>query len=174
MRQTQTYMSGILTEVHQSNVSDWIINNLDLPVAATTDPNNNVFYTYASRAAILDHLMNGKIISGYYHPQYPKHVIVAYRQANKMLGLIAMHADIDVGEQYESGMYFCKFSKDMPLETSNPRQYICQNVTVGAIMLPFKYSNEEFQMQYSVIYSDWDVLQSNGDKGLPQISYDLF
>ena len=69
-----------------------------------------------------------------------------------------MHANISVDEQYESGMYFCKFSEDVQLATSSPRQYICENVTVGAIMLPFKYSNEEFQMQYSVIYSDWDVL----------------
>ncbi len=76
--------------------------------------------------------------------------------------------------KYESGMYFCKFSEDVTLATSSPRQYICENVSVGVIILPFKKSNEEFQMQYSVIYSDWDVLQSNDNKGLPQISYDVF
>ncbi len=91
-----------------------------------------------------------------------------------MLGLMALQADIGVDEQYESGMYFCKFSGDVSLATSSPRQYICENVAVGAIMLPFKKSNEEFQMQYFVIYSDWDILRSNGDKGLPQISYDIF
>ncbi len=67
--------------------------------------------------------MNGKLISGYYHPQYPKHVIVAYCQANKMLGLIAMHTDIGVDEQYKSDMYFCEFSEDVTLTTSSPRQY---------------------------------------------------
>ncbi len=40
------------------------------------------------------------IISGYYHPQYPKYVIVAYQQADKMLGLVALQADIGVDEQY--------------------------------------------------------------------------
>ncbi len=60
--------------------------------------------------------MNGTLITGY-HPQYPKHIIVAYQQANKMLGLIAMHADIGVDEQYESGMYFCKFSEAVALAT---------------------------------------------------------
>ncbi len=101
--------------------------------------------------------MNGNIISGYHHPLYPKHVIAAYLQANKMLGLFAMHTDIGVDEQFESGIYFCKFNEDVSLATSSPRQNICQNVTVGAIVLPFKNSNEEFQMQYSVIYSDWDI-----------------
>jgi hypothetical protein len=174
MRHTSSFMSSKLTEVHQSNVLDWIMHDLDPPVTASTVSHNTVFYTYASKAMIMDNLKGGKIISGYYHPQYPKHVIVAYREANKMLGLIALHADIGINEQYESGMYFCKFSEDMPLAASSPRQYICENVTVGAIMLPFINSNEEFQMQYSVIYSDWDILKSNGDKGLPQISYDIF
>ncbi len=138
-------------------------------MAAPTVPQNNIFYIYASKAAILDHLMNGKIISGYHHPQYPKHVIVAYHQANKMLGLITLRTDIGVDEQCQSGMYYCKFSDDVPLATPSPRQYICENVSVDAIMLPFKKSNEEFQMQYSVIFSDWDILQSNIDKVLPQI-----
>ncbi len=96
---TQTYMPGKLIEVHQSIVLDWIIHNLDPPVSAPTVPHNNVFYTYSTKAAIVDHRMNGKIISSYYHPQYTKHVIVAYCQANKMLGLVAMHVDIGVDEQ---------------------------------------------------------------------------
>ncbi len=75
-----------------------------------------------------------------------------------MLGLIAMHADIGVDEQYESGMYFCKFSDNVTLATSSPRQYIFENVSVGAIMLHFKKSSKKFQMQYSVIYSAWDDL----------------
>ncbi len=61
----------------------------------------------------------------------------------------------------------------MALATSSPIDYINENVTVGAIILPFTKTNELFQMQYSVMYSDWDVLRSNGDKGLPQISNDL-
>ena len=85
--------------------------------------------------------MSGKIISGYHHPQYPKHVIVAYRQADKMLGLVALQADIGVDEQYESGMYFCRFSEAVALATSSPRHYINENVTVCAIMLPLTKKN---------------------------------
>ncbi len=85
MRHMLTYISGKLTEVHQSIVLDWIMHNLDLLVAATTVPHKNVFYTYSNRDAILEHLMNGNIISGYHHPQYPKHVIVAYQHGNKIL-----------------------------------------------------------------------------------------
>ncbi len=117
--------------------------------------------------------MSGKIISGHHHPQFPKHIIVAYCEAHILLGLIALQAEMGVDEQYESGMYFFKFSEDVTLTSSSPKQYICQNVSVGAIMLPLENANEKFQMQY-VIYSDWDILKSNGNKGLPQISYDLF
>ncbi len=78
----------------------------------------------------------GKIISGYHYPQYPNHVVVAYCQADKMLGLVGLQADIGVDKYYESGMYFCRFSEAVVLTTSSPRQYINKNVTVGAIMLP--------------------------------------
>ncbi len=47
-------------------------------------------------------------------------------------------------------------------------------MTVGAIMLPLTKSNEQFQSQNSVMYSDWEVFKSNGDKGLPAKSYDVF
>ncbi len=91
-----------------------------------------------------------------------------------MLGLVPFQANIGVDEQYQSGMYFCRFSETVELATSSPRQYINENVTVGAVMLPLAKTNPQFQMQYSVMYSDWDILKSNGDKGQPQMSYDLF
>ncbi len=130
------------------------MHNLDPPGDATSMSCNGFFHTYASRAAIIDHFETGKIISGYHHPQYPKHVIVEYCRPGKMLGLVVLQTDIGVDKQYESGMYYCKFSEDVPLATHSPRQYTHQNVSVGAIMLPLKNSNEEFQMQYLVKYSD--------------------
>ena len=149
------------------------MHNLDPPEPVSSNPRNGLFHTYSSIEIIVNHFMSGKIISGYHHPKYPKHVIVAYWQADKMLGLVALQADIGVIEQYESGMYFCRFSVAVALATSSPRHYINENMTIGAIMLPLTRTNEHFHMQYSVIYSDWDVLRSNGDKGLPQISYDV-
>ena len=106
MRRTYTFMSSKLTEVHQSNVLDWIMHNLDPPQPVSSNPRNGLFHTYCSIETIVNHFMMGKIISGYHHPQYPKHVIVAYWQADKMLGLVALQADIGFDEQYESGMVF--------------------------------------------------------------------
>ncbi len=63
-------------------------------------------------------------------------MIVAYCQADKMLGLVALQANVGVDKQYESGMYFCRFSEAVALATSSPRHYINENVTVGSIMLP--------------------------------------
>ncbi len=72
---------------------------------------------YASIEDIVNHFKMVKIISGYYHPKYPKHVIVAYCQADKMLGLVALRADIGVDKQYKSGMYFCRFTEAVALAT---------------------------------------------------------
>ncbi len=113
-------------------------------------------------------------MSGYYHSEFTNHIIVAFREANKMLGLVAMKADIGVDEQYESGMHFCRFSEDAQLAKSSQKHYVQNNVKVGAILLPLTKANEEFRMQYSVIYSDWDILWANCKKDLPEISYDVF
>ncbi len=93
---------------------------------------------------------------------------MAFCQADKML------VDIAVDEKYKSGIYFCRLSEDVPLGIYCPRQYICKNMTVGAIILPLTKSNDQFQMQYSVMYFASDILKANGEKGLPQISHDLF
>ncbi len=38
MQQTQTFMSGKLSEAHQSNVMDWIMQNLDPPEPFLLNP----------------------------------------------------------------------------------------------------------------------------------------
>ncbi len=78
MQQPQTFMSRKLTEGHQFNVMDWITNNLDPPQPVSSNLRNCLFHTFASMETIINHFMTVKIISSYYHPQYPKHVIVAY------------------------------------------------------------------------------------------------
>ncbi len=66
------------------------MHNLDPPELVPINPKSGVFHTYGSKVNIIDHFMTGKIISGYLHPQYPKHVIVAFQQADKMLELVAL------------------------------------------------------------------------------------
>ncbi len=96
-----------------------------------------LFYTYTSKDAIMNKFDAGCIASGYYHNKYPRHVIVAFCQAEKMLGLVAMRADIGVEKENESEMYFCRFTEDVEWETFSPKQHIHSNVKVGALMLPF-------------------------------------
>ncbi len=77
MQQTYTFMSSKLSVVHQSNVLDWMMHNLDPPQPVSSNPRNCSFHTYCSMQTIVNHFMTGTIISCYHHPQYPKHVIVA-------------------------------------------------------------------------------------------------
>ncbi len=99
MQWTYTSMSSKLTEVYHSSVLDWIMHNSNPPELVSSDTRNDLFNTYCSMETILNHFMMGKIISGYHHPQYPNHVIVAYWWSDK-LGLVALLADIGVDEQY--------------------------------------------------------------------------
>ncbi len=120
--------------VHQSIVLNGIMEDLDPPQQTATNLRSRLFHTYASNEDIIDHFKNWRIMSGYHHPHYPKYVTVEFCQANKMLGLVSLQAEIGIDEQCESGINFCRFCEDMPLTSSSPKQNICKNVTVGAIM----------------------------------------
>ncbi len=54
-------MSGKLTEVHQSNVLDWVMHNLDPPNAAPSIPYNRLFYTYATKETIIEWILPSTI-----------------------------------------------------------------------------------------------------------------
>lgn len=60
-----------------------------------------LFHTYASKDGIMNKMNSEHIVSNYYHPQYPTHVIAAFFQAEKMLGLVGVKADVGVDEDYE-------------------------------------------------------------------------
>ncbi len=138
MRMTQSYMASKLIEVHWLNVVDWIMEKIDDSPQSTNPRHEYLFHTYASKDAIMNELNAGQIVSGYYHENFPRHMIVVFHQADKMLGLIAMRADIGVDEEFESGMYFCRLTEDVELAAFTNKYNIHNNVKIGAIMLPLK------------------------------------
>ncbi len=133
---------------------------------STTIHRDWFFRTYANKENIGHQLNVGHIVSSYHHPQYPKHFIVAFHQLDKILELLEMETEILVDEQCEPGAYFCHLSEDVPLVTCSPKQYIDKNVGLVPNATSYKVK--------SMMYSDWDILRANCDKGLSQVSYDLF
>ena len=71
-------------------------------------------------------------------------------------------------------MFYCKFSEiDMqPIRTT--KKEVFDITDIGALMVPYLDPKLEFNNQYSIVYSDWDVLQSNGLKGLPELDKHMF
>ncbi len=93
----------------------------------------------------------GNNLTDYYQPQYLKHVTVVFSQADMMLGLLAMQADIGFDKHNEAGVNFYRFSKDVSLVTSSPKQYIEKFINIWKIILPLTKFNDLFHKQYSVI-----------------------
>ncbi len=60
MQQTYTYMSSKLIEVHQSNVLDWIMHNLDPQQPVSNSPRNGLFHIHVSKKAIVNYFNIGK------------------------------------------------------------------------------------------------------------------
>ncbi len=86
---TQTYVN--LTKTHQSNVLEWSTDNIYPPQQSKTIPQNSLFHRCENKEDIIDQFKAGHIISDYHHPQYPKHVIVAFCQADQMLSITSWY-----------------------------------------------------------------------------------
>ncbi len=71
-------MANKLIEVHWSNVIDWIMEKFDDSLQSTKSRRECLFHTYASKDAIMNELNAGQIVSGYYHENFPRHVIVVF------------------------------------------------------------------------------------------------
>lgn len=77
----------------------------------------------------------------------------------------------------ETGVHFCRFEFDGVVHTARKREL---NINNYALMLPYMHKDRRgipFQMQYTVIYYDWEVLRCdfpNNPKGLLSTKNRLF
>ena len=75
----------------------------------------------------------------------------------------------------ESGVHFCKFTCSKKLTTAKKQDL---KITDYALMLPYIQTRKDrvFQKQFTLIYSDWEVLRCDleSKKGLVSINNNNF
>ncbi len=142
------------------------------------DCDYNFFYLYKNKQDILNRLEKGKPISALYFKDRLQTVFVAYSIGRYDIALMPITFDPNSLVDEASGMFFCRFfienNKDDIIHTE--KKVVCGLTRIGALMLPFKMGSDctRFRGQFTVIYSDWDVLQQDGTKGIPKLNRALF
>ena len=140
-----------------------------------------MFYTFSKRKHVMDSFEDGKPLSCFcLDNNYRKiHVAVALGDCleNKNEGdnfaYLTFDYNVQIYFRREAGVHFCQFKlMDEKPTTANKSSL---NFTDYAVMLPFK-NKGTFCNQYTLIYSDWEVLICEGDdvKGQTPVSCDLY
>ena len=172
LRKTQTYLSKKLILLHKMTAFNWMINQFDIPDDTHYKP--RLFYVYKSKNSILEKFRSGDCISGFHLEEYPQQVNVAYADGRFNIHFMAFTFSFGVSRVSLCGMFYCKFSEiDMPPIRTTKKE-VFDITDIGALMVPYSDPKTDFNNQYSIVYSDWDVLRSNGQKGLPELCRGMF
>lgn len=114
-------------------------------------------------------LQHWSIISGYYQPTYLKHVTFTYSISNTMLWLY-----IGINEVMSYGMYYCNYIDNYDKEFDANYKYVETAFTTGSLPISYIPAHGGFEIHYSIIYYDWDILQSNGCKALSKVNFEFW
>lgn len=146
------------------------INNLDrvFPDDDCTErykQGDREFYIFRCKSEVMRRYTEGKSLSCFVMDNDPSSVHVAYYDKNdrscNQLSYVTFTYNTILSTIKESGVHFCKF---IPEEKHSFQDRNAINITDNAIMLPYfreqmNHGPRLYQCQYTLIYSDWEVLR---------------
>lgn len=182
MQKSASYFEGKLLLLHKLNglesLYDRYKENKGYKDRVKRPP---MYYTFSKRCTVLEWFSDGKPLSCFclnnnYHEI---HVSVGMSDCLDMkkegddFAYLTFRYNVIDSFICESGVQFCKFKKDEGVTTAKKELL---NFTDYAVMLPFNEKNRKFSQQYTLIYSDWEVLICDEDyvKGKTALSHDLY
>jgi hypothetical protein len=182
MQKSTSYFEGKLRLLYKMKGLDSLYDKYKESIELETRVRQpSMFYTFSKRKDVMDSFEVGKPLSCFcLDNNYHKiHVAVALGDCseNKKEGdnfaYLTFDYNVELWFRREVGVHFCQFKlMDEKPTTANKSSL---NFTDYAVMLPFK-NKGSFRNQYTLIYSDWEVLICEGDnvKGQTPVSCDLY
>ena len=183
MRKSTSYFEGKLRLLYKMQGLDSLYNKYkeSIELEPRVPRQLSMFYTFSKRKDVMDSFEDGKPLSCFcLDNNYRKiHVAVAlgdcseYKKEGDNFAYLTFDYNVQHWPRIETGVHFCQFKlMDEKPTTANKSSL---NFTDYAVMLPFK-NKGRFRKQYTLIYSDWEVLICEGDnvKGQTPVSWDLY
>lgn len=138
------------------------------------------YHVYRSRDEVTTRLESGRPISCFCTDNSARVVHVAFKEDEKRSSSVAnqngtisyltLNFDATKGAVQEAGVYFCAF-KPQAQSINIDQEALRQNIVGYTLMLPFisdisddgSYNTNGFGNKYTLVYSDWEVLQCTSD-----------
>lgn len=135
-------------------------------------------HRYESREDIMALFVEGRPISCFRSKSCEHTFHVAFfGQSFRNISYVTLKSRTSEMYKQESGLHFCEFrfvkevDSDQAAVVTIEKEKLTDLVGQNALMLPYRRRNHDFWSQFTVCYSDWQVLRCNNNgtssKGFP-------
>ena len=140
-------------------------------------------HIHMSEEKVQESFLGGEPISVFRWSEDDKNVFQAafYTMESSEVSYVTMTTDAATMFKQVMGVHFCRFNMKKEeknrgrVEVIKIRKKDLKRACDYGIMLPLKLNEGAFQLQYTVVYWDWDVLRCDGSmKGFPAVDDNVF
>ena len=158
MRKNKEYFATKLTKLHK-NAGLKFLGSAFYPTDNCGERNKR-YHCFPNQADVITRFEDGKPLSCFFLDDDFNKVHVAYNVVGTDCSYASFECLPSSLHTKESGVHFCKFKCIQEHSTAKKNEL---NITHEALMLPYivpaRHHRVEFQKQFTLIYSDWDVLR---------------
>ena len=188
MRKTQSYRETKMRLLQKLNVIEEVMN-----VSFGSDHHDDQeriwfkgYHVFTSKQEVVKRFLRGEPLSVFTLKGEKNKVHAAFSSGKRFtLQYLTLEYDRTRLHIQETGAHFCQFRLENHTGTdgkshvsvvNSTNEELMDKVEYHALMLPYSNVLETFQRQYTLVYSDWDVLKCTGpnDKGIPQAEKRVF
>ena len=177
MRKTISYFMRKMVVLQKLITMAWLKDKLRRKERRATTKYTRMYFRYESIEEIKQKVKDGDVISGLTtkideNRTLEDHFWIVYGKKGNKMNIIPIIRDR--GEENNKllcGMSYQKYrlGDDEDCVRDLTRQELEVLVSDYCVLLPYRENKKSFQRLYGIVFSDWDVIDRNGKKGLPEL-----
>ena len=159
MRRTETYRTNKLRLLHKLLGMRNLARHYDGERILSERLWYTGYYVYSNEKQVMDHFSEGKPLCCTIFPANKDEMCVAHYSGNSdVLEFVVFSSCPPVEVEVDTGVVFFKIKASGTKKANVSKQELNKKVQFNAIMLPYLKDNKPHESMYTIVFSDWDVL----------------
>ena len=159
MRRTETYRTNKLRLLHKLLGMRNLARHYDGERISSDRLWYTGYYVYSNEKQVMDHFSEGKPLCCTIFPANKDEMCVAHYSGNSdVLEFVVFSSCPPVEVEVDTGVVFFKIKAFGSKKANVSKQELNKKVQFNAIMLPYLKDNKPHESMYTIVFSDWDVL----------------
>ena len=159
MRRTETYRTNKLRLLHKLLGMRNLARHFDGERISSERLWYTGYYVYSNEKQVMDLFSEGKPLCCTIFPANKDEMCVAHYSGNSdVLEFVVFSSCPPVEVEVDTGVVFFKIKASGTKKANVSKQELNKKVQFNAIMLPYLKDNKPHESMYTIVFSDWDVL----------------